>query len=216
VLALVHPALLAVALATVDSRAYEGPVAVDAPPAPEPGSWPASAGRAPGAKDMSKKPDPRAEGPGQDMSPKPGTGTQVPGSAPTGSPPAIGSPPTGSPTAPSPPTGSPPPPAPATGSPPTTGSPPAPLPGAEAKGVEREVRYIEVTTDMLGRSTRLDVQRHAGGRAIVDVRKAVENGAASMTEMLDKVPGVRAVEGNSGLATSPAARRCRRGPRCPG
>lgn len=157
-LPIVHPALLAVALATADSRAYDGPAAVG----PEAGAWPASAGAPPGAKDMSPKPAqpavPAASAPDpKDMSTEP-----APAAAPTG----------------------------------------APLPGAEAKGVEREVRYIEVTTDMLGRSTRLDVQRHAGGRAIVDVQKAVEQGAASMAEMLDKVPGVRAVEGNSGLATS--------------
>jgi Fe(3+) dicitrate transport protein len=64
------------------------------------------------------------------------------------------------------------------------------------------VRYIEVTSSLLGRSTRLDVQRHAGGRAIVSTKKAVEQGAGSVAEMLDKVPGVRAVEGNSGLSTS--------------
>lgn len=76
------------------------------------------------------------------------------------------------------------------------------LPGASAPGIEREVRYIEVTSNMLGRSSRLDVQRHAGGRAIVDTQKAIEQGASSVAEMLDKVPGVRAVEGNSGLSTS--------------
>jgi Fe(3+) dicitrate transport protein len=64
------------------------------------------------------------------------------------------------------------------------------------------VRYIEVTTDLLGRSTRLDVQRHAGGRSIVKVEDARETGSASMAEVLDKVPGVRAVEGVSGTSTS--------------
>ena len=76
------------------------------------------------------------------------------------------------------------------------------LPGAAAPGIEREVRYIEVTSNMLGRSSRIDIQRHAGGRAIVETKKAIEQGASSVAEMLDKVPGVRAVEGNSGLSTS--------------
>jgi len=76
------------------------------------------------------------------------------------------------------------------------------VPGANPTALAREVRYIEVSTDALGRSTRVDVQRHAGGRAIVDTRKAIEQGAGSVAEMLDKVPGVRAVEGNSGLSTS--------------
>ena len=89
-----------------------------------------------------------------------------------------------------------------------TGAAPAPaavpgvVPGATPGPLAREVRYIEVSTDALGRSTRIDVQRHAGGRAIVDTRKAIAQGASSVAEMLDKVPGVRAVEGNSGLSTS--------------
>ena len=85
---------------------------------------------------------------------------------------------------------------------PVATEPVAGLPGAAAPGLAREVRYIEVSTDMLGRTTRLDVQRHAGGRKIVDVKKAMAQGAGSVTEMLDRVPGVRAVEGGSGLGTS--------------
>ena len=49
------------------------------------------------------------------------------------------------------------------------------VPGGEAVGLAREVRYIEVTTSLLGRSTRLDVHRHAGGRAIVSTKKAIED-----------------------------------------
>ena len=59
------------------------------------------------------------------------------------------------------------------------------LPGAAAPGIEREVRYIEVTSNMLGRSSRIDIQRHAGGRAIVETKKAIEQGASSVAEMLD-------------------------------
>lgn len=150
-LSLVHPAALAVAVATAEPRAYAGPDAVASPAAA--GAWPASAGRPPGA----------SEAVPEDISPVPEASSPVlEDSAPAG---------------------------------------PA-LPGAAAAGLAREVRFIEVTTSLLGRSTRLDVHRHAGGRAIVDVRKAVEQGSGSVAEMLDKVPGVRAVEGNSGLSTS--------------
>lgn len=69
-------------------------------------------------------------------------------------------------------------------------------------GLARDVRYIEVTTSLLGRSTRLDVQRHAGGRAILDIKESQAQGAASVAEALDKVPGVRAVEGMSGTGTA--------------
>ncbi|MBL9099761.1 MAG: TonB-dependent receptor [Myxococcales bacterium] len=82
---------------------------------------------------------------------------------------------------------------------------PAPrrVPGVPANGgLERDVRYIEVTTSLLGRSTRLDVQRHAGGRAILDIKESQAQGAASVAEALDKVPGVRAVEGVSGTGTA--------------
>lgn len=66
----------------------------------------------------------------------------------------------------------------------------------------RESRDIEVTTDLLGGASRVDVQRHAGGRAIVDVTEARAEGASGVAEMLAKTPGVRAVEGGSALGTS--------------
>lgn len=78
--------------------------------------------------------------------------------------------------------------------------PAAPPPGPQL--LPRESRDIEVTTDALGRSTRMDVQRFAGGRKIVDVADARQEGASGVAEMLDKAPGVRAVEGGSGLGTS--------------
>ncbi|WAS97730.1 TonB-dependent receptor family protein [Nannocystis punicea] len=65
-----------------------------------------------------------------------------------------------------------------------------------------ESRDIEVTTDLLGRSTRVDAHRHAGGRQVVDVDQSKAEGASGVAELLDKVPGVRAVEGASGLGTS--------------
>jgi Fe(3+) dicitrate transport protein len=155
VLTLLHPALVAVALATAGPRAYEGPVGVAERPkaAPTVDGWPASAGPPPGSRAAATEP----------AEPVPGDMASGPGDAGAGGP---------------------------------------SLPGAAAPGIDREVRYIEVTSNMLGRSSRLDVQRHAGGRSIVDTRKAIEQGASSVTEMLDKVPGVRAVEGNSGLSTT--------------
>lgn len=83
---------------------------------------------------------------------------------------------------------------------PPPAEPEPPPPGPQL--LPHESRDIEVTTDALGRSTRIDVQRHAGGRKIVDVDKAREEGASGVAEMLDKAPGVRAVEGASGLGTS--------------
>lgn len=80
-------------------------------------------------------------------------------------------------------------------------APPSPRSRIPAEAL-RESRNIEVTTDLLGRSNRVDVQRHAGGRAVVDVARAREEGAGGVAEMMDKVPGVRAVEGGSGLGTS--------------
>jgi Fe(3+) dicitrate transport protein len=75
-------------------------------------------------------------------------------------------------------------------------------PPAGATVLPGESREVEVTTDLLGGSTRLEAHRHAGGRAVVDVTEARAEGSSGVAELLDKVPGVRAVEGNSGLGTS--------------
>ena len=169
-----HAALL-VALAVADPRAYAGPegVPVRAPA----GSWPASAGPPPGQGARAPAvPGDRSAGSGDRSTgsgDRSGAAVKPAGGAASG--------------------------AEAT---PAAEAPATSVPGGEAVGLAREVRYIEVTTSLLGRSTRLDVHRHAGGRAIVSTKKAVEQGAGSVAEMLDKVPGVRAVEGNSGLSTS--------------
>ncbi len=171
-----HAALVLVALVAADPRAYVGPEGV--PARPEPGSWPASAGPPPGqgasAGAASKAAVPAAAG-SSDRSPAavPGDSKPIPEDMPVEAAPE---------------------------EPVVDAS--TTVPGGEAVGLAREVRYIEVTTSLLGRSTRLDVHRHAGGRAIVSTKKAIEQGAGSVAEMLDKVPGVRAVEGNSGLSTS--------------
>jgi Fe(3+) dicitrate transport protein len=87
--------------------------------------------------------------------------------------------------------------------------PPAPAPAPEGPAAEAGElaepggrREIEVTTDLLGRSTKLDQHRHAGGRKIVEIKDVRDQGANGIAEALAKTPGVRAVEGNSGLGTS--------------
>lgn len=89
---------------------------------------------------------------------------------------------------------------------PPTEEPAAEEPAAEEPAAEPgapiERRTIEVTTDLLGRSTKLDQHRHAGGRKIVEVQDVRDEGASGVAEALAKTPGVRAVEGGSGLATS--------------
>lgn len=179
---LLHPALVAVALATAGSRAYEGPVGVAERPAAAPTvpGWPASAGPPPGSRAASAGGAEVSAGTGEAGGAEVSAGMGEAG----GSDMSAGTGEAGG----------------ADMSAGTGGG--STLPGAAAPGIEREVRYIEVTSNMLGRSSRLDVQRHAGGRAIVDTQKAIEQGASSVAEMLDKVPGVRAVEGNSGLSTS--------------
>ncbi|WP_434416302.1 TonB-dependent receptor family protein [Nannocystis pusilla] len=86
---------------------------------------------------------------------------------------------------------------------PVAGAPASPPPAASGgKLLPGESRDIEVTTDLLGRSSRVDAHRHAGGRQVVDVDQSKAQGASGVAELLDKVPGVRAVEGASGLSTS--------------
>ena len=63
-------------------------------------------------------------------------------------------------------------------------------------------RAIEVTADPLGKGNKFDAFRHAGGRSIVDVEQMREAGAASVGEALQRTPGVRSIEGNSGVGST--------------
>lgn len=183
---------LALALLAADDRAYVGTEAVPMRAV----GWPASAGPPPGqAAPRAAGPEDRAPGTGAPAgaSAAPGsadrsTGTGASESGGSSSGAAAGR--TGVPSA----------------AVPSVGVPVGAVPEDRSDGVDgglaRDVRYIEVTTSLLGRSTRLDVQRHAGGRAILDMSKPREQGASSVAEALDKVPGVRAVEGISGTSTS--------------
>lgn len=61
-----------------------------------------------------------------------------------------------------------------------------------------DVRVVRVDTDALGGSTRADAFAHAGARTVVPVGRALDKGAMSVAEVLDRVPGVRALEGITG------------------
>jgi len=80
--------------------------------------------------------------------------------------------------------------------PPTAPTPPPVVPTTEPP----EVRHVRVTTDALGGSTRQAAFRHAGGRTIVDVERHRSRGAVSVGEVLDRTPGVRALDGIAGTS----------------
>lgn len=81
---------------------------------------------------------------------------------------------------------------------------PAPAPGPTPSPVTAnenpDVRRVRVTTDALGGSTRRAAFQHAGGRTIVDVEKHRSRGAVSFGEVLDRTPGVRALDGIAGTS----------------
>ncbi|PRP96157.1 TonB-dependent receptor family protein [Enhygromyxa salina] len=66
---------------------------------------------------------------------------------------------------------------------------------------DEDVREIIVDASALGNANALDVFNHAGGRVVVDKQEMVERGATNVGEALDRKPGVRTVEGNSGLGS---------------
>jgi Fe(3+) dicitrate transport protein len=74
---------------------------------------------------------------------------------------------------------------------------PAPL-EAPVRAPRTDVRVVRVDTDALGGSTRADAFAHAGARTVVPVGRAIERGATSVGEVLDRVPGVRALDGIAG------------------
>lgn len=73
---------------------------------------------------------------------------------------------------------------------------------AYGEDLSDEVREIVVTTDLLGGSRRMDLFRHAGGRSLVSVAENKDRGISSVGEALDRMPGVRAVEGNAGIGST--------------
>jgi Fe(3+) dicitrate transport protein len=64
-----------------------------------------------------------------------------------------------------------------------------------------EVREVIVDASVLGKADALDVFTHAGGRTVVDKEEMHERGATSVGEALERAPGVRTTEGNSGLGS---------------
>ncbi len=76
------------------------------------------------------------------------------------------------------------------------------VPVEDDRDLSNEVRQIVVTTDLLGGSRRIDLFRHAGGRSLVAVSESKDRGIASVGEALDRMSGVRAVEGNAGIGST--------------
>jgi len=62
-------------------------------------------------------------------------------------------------------------------------------------------RTIIVDASVLGKANALDVFTHAGGRSVVSQDEMRERGATNVGEALGRAPGVRSVEGGSGLGS---------------
>ncbi|MFO7563534.1 MAG: TonB-dependent receptor [Enhygromyxa sp.] len=63
------------------------------------------------------------------------------------------------------------------------------------------IREVVVDASVLGKADALDVFTHAGGRTVVGKEEMHERGATNVGEALDRAPGVRTTEGNSGLGS---------------
>ncbi len=66
---------------------------------------------------------------------------------------------------------------------------------------EEPTREILVDAGPLGRAKALDVFTHPGGRTVVSKEEMRSLGATSVGEALKRAPGVRSVDGNSGLGS---------------
>lgn len=66
---------------------------------------------------------------------------------------------------------------------------------------DEEVRVVVVDASALGKANALDVFTHAGGRTVVSNEEARERGATTVGEALERAPGVRTIEGASGLGS---------------
>ncbi|HVH98437.1 MAG TPA: TonB-dependent receptor [Enhygromyxa sp.] len=72
----------------------------------------------------------------------------------------------------------------------------------EDEGLDDEaVREVVVDASVLGDGNAIDVFTHAGGRTVVSKDEARERGATSVGEAVQRAPGVRTVEGNSGIGS---------------
>lgn len=71
----------------------------------------------------------------------------------------------------------------------------------EEQPSDPDVVEIVVDASALGRADAVDVFTHAGGRTVVSKDEMVERGATNVGEALERKPGVRTVEGNSGLGS---------------
>lgn len=70
---------------------------------------------------------------------------------------------------------------------------------------EQDVLEILVDASALGDGTQMDAFTFAGGRTVVDSTELRERGATNVGEALERAPGVRAVEGNSGIGSQGTA-----------
>jgi len=81
--------------------------------------------------------------------------------------------------------------------------PPAKLSPARAPAAEEgSVRLVKVTADPFGSGDPSEVFRHASGRSTVERSEIQQRGAASFSEALSKLPGVRSLEGLSGVGST--------------
>jgi Fe(3+) dicitrate transport protein len=64
---------------------------------------------------------------------------------------------------------------------------------------EKQVRTIVVDASVLGKASALDVFTYAGGRTVISSDEMRGRGATNLGEALNRSPGVRAVEGGSGI-----------------
>lgn len=64
-----------------------------------------------------------------------------------------------------------------------------------------EKRTILVSTSALGAATPKDVFAHAGGRSLLYTEEIRSFGATNVGEAMNRMPGVRAIEGSSGLGS---------------
>lgn len=71
----------------------------------------------------------------------------------------------------------------------------------EGEGDGEQAREIVVDASALGKANAVDVFTHAGGRTVIDKAETVDRGATSVSEALERAPGVRTTEGNSGLGS---------------
>lgn len=80
--------------------------------------------------------------------------------------------------------------------------PPPKAPPREVPPEAGTVRVLRVSADPFGSGGHDEIFRHAAGRSTVDRGEIQQRGAASFSEALSKLPGVRSLEGLSGVGST--------------